>query len=145
MNEHIHTTIIIVFTSSGAENTSEINIPLESKYWYLEKSLKEMKRKWDKALFSVVHTLNFPSNSSTWTLYTSSHILESPSIGQHYTVLCQKKEAVDTSSVIIINIRLFLLCSFTVQKLTNMTTRAHHKSCLFWSIWNYSFRYFAYL
>lgn len=31
---------MIVFTSSGAENTSEINIPLESKYWYLENSLQ---------------------------------------------------------------------------------------------------------
>jgi len=32
---------MIVFTSRGAENTSEINIPLESKYWYFENSLKE--------------------------------------------------------------------------------------------------------
>lgn len=85
----------------------------------------------DEALYSVVHTFNFPSNYSTWTLYTSSHILGSPSIGQHSIVLSQKKEAVDTSSVININISLSLLYSLTVQKLTNMTTRVHHKSCLF--------------
>lgn len=33
------TTMIMAFNSSGAENTNEMNIPLESKYWYFENSL----------------------------------------------------------------------------------------------------------
>lgn len=67
------TTIMIVFTSSGAENTSEINIPLESKYWYLENSLKEekIKKKFKKeALFNIVHImLHLHTNHSTLTLH----------------------------------------------------------------------------
>lgn len=64
---------MIVFTSSGAENTSEINIPLESKYWYLENSLKEekIKKKFKKeALFNIVHImLHLHTNHSTLTLH----------------------------------------------------------------------------
>lgn len=55
MDKHIHTTIIIVFTSSGAENTREINIPLESKYWYLEKSLKEIANERQRFVYCSSH------------------------------------------------------------------------------------------
>lgn len=38
--------MIMAFTSSGAENTIEMNIPLESKYWYFENNLfKKQKQK----------------------------------------------------------------------------------------------------
>ena len=34
-----HTTMTRALSSSGAENTREMNMPLESKYWCLENSL----------------------------------------------------------------------------------------------------------
>lgn len=33
------TTRTMALNSNGAENTSEMNIPLESKYWYFENNL----------------------------------------------------------------------------------------------------------
>jgi hypothetical protein len=35
----IHTTMSMALKSSGAENTREMNIPRESKYWYFENNL----------------------------------------------------------------------------------------------------------
>lgn len=35
----VPTTMTMALSSSGAENTTEMNMPLESKYWYLENSL----------------------------------------------------------------------------------------------------------
>lgn len=36
---NVRTTMIMALRSNGAENTSEMNIPLESKYWYFENNL----------------------------------------------------------------------------------------------------------
>lgn len=35
----IRTTMTMALHSSGVENTIEMNIPLESKYWYFENNL----------------------------------------------------------------------------------------------------------
>lgn len=37
--------MIMALRSNGAENTSEMNIPLESKYWYFENDLFQEKCK----------------------------------------------------------------------------------------------------